>query len=206
MRALLIAGVAFCACARGGEPAPSTASKKADVTPSKSSSKRESALAQGGARAIFAGGCFWGVEHYFEEEPGVLAVTSGFAGGRTVSPTYKSVSAGETGHAEVVEVIFDPNATNYEKMARLFFEIHDPTQKNRQGPDIGEQYRSAVFFLDEEQEQTARKLVEILRGKGLDVATEVSAAGEFWPAEDYHQDYYQRKGGEPYCHRRVERF
>jgi peptide methionine sulfoxide reductase msrA/msrB len=198
--------VALFAIGCGGAESHNEPSKPAAAPVDDSLAKRERALAGGGSRAIFAGGCFWGVEYYFEQQPGVLAVTSGFAGGRIKQPSYHQVSTSDTGHAEVVEVIFDPNKTNYETMARLFFEIHDPTQVDRQGPDVGKQYRSAVFFLDAEQKQIAEKLIEILKSKGLEIATEVSPAGEFWPAEQYHQDYYQRKGGQPYCHRRVKRF
>ena len=151
-------------------------------------------------KAIFAGGCFWGVEYYLRQAPGVLSVTSGFSGGRVENPTYRQVSAGTTGHAEAIEVVFDPSKTTYEQLAKLFFEIHDFTQLNRQGPDIGTQYRSAIFYLNQDQKQTAAKLVEILRKKGYDVKTEIAPAGPFWPAQDYHQDYYGKNGKTPYCH------
>jgi peptide methionine sulfoxide reductase msrA/msrB len=204
--AILIGAVA---CSSGQEPAAEATPAKV-TAPSKTSytesDARARALAAGAARALFAGGCFWGVEHYFEQEPGVLAVTSGYAGGQGERPSYKEVSSGTTGHAEVVEVLYDPAKTDYETLARLFFEIHDPTQKDRQGPDVGTQYRSAVFYDSDEQRQVAERLIAILRDKGLDVVTEVEPGGTFWPAEDYHQDYYARTGGEPYCHVRTERF
>jgi peptide methionine sulfoxide reductase msrA/msrB len=164
------------------------------------------AKAVGEARAIFAGGCFWGVEHLLSPLPGVAAVRSGYIGGDIDNPTYEQVCSGRSGHAEAVEVVYDPSVVTYEELARLFFEIHDPTQRDRQGPDQGHQYRSAVFYLDDEQRAVADKLIGILRGKGYDVATEVVPATKFWPADDYHQDYYQRKGTAPYCHARVERF
>lgn len=154
----------------------------------------------------FAGGCFWGTEHLLQSIDGVLSVKSGYMGGHTGNPTYKEVCSGLTGHAETVEVVFDPSKTSYEEVAKAFFEIHDPTQKNRQGPDIGTQYRSVVFYRDEAQKETAEKLIGILKANGLDVATELKKAGPFWPAEDYHQDYYERNGKEPYCHIYTKRF
>lgn len=157
-------------------------------------------------RAIFAGGCFWGVEHYLQMAPGVLSVTSGYIGGKTENPSYKDVCYKDTGHAEAVEVKYDPSKTDYETLAKLFFEIHDPTQVNRQGPDIGDQYRSAVFYENEAQKAITEKLIEILEEKGYDVATQVVPATTFWPAEEYHQDYYEKTGKTPYCHARVERF
>ncbi len=157
-------------------------------------------------KAYFAGGCFWGVDYWLKSAPGVISVTAGYMGGTTKNPTYKQVCTGTTGHAETVEVVFDPNKTNYEDLAKLFFEIHDPTQRNRQGPDIGYQYRSAIFYVDQQQKQVAEHLIEILKKKGLKVVTSVEPAKEFWPAEDYHQDYYGKTGGTPYCHFRTKRF
>ena len=156
--------------------------------------------------AIFAGGCFWGVEHLLSKEPGVLDVVSGYIGGHTENPTYEEVCSHRTGHAEAVRVTFDPAKVSYEKLARLFFEIHDPTQVGRQGPDIGDQYRSEVFYTTPAQRATAEKLIAELRAKGYDVATRVTAATTFWPAEEYHQDYYDRKGAQPYCHAYTKRF
>jgi len=127
-------------------------------------------------------------------------------GGKTRNPTYKEVCYENTGHAEAVEVVFDPGKTDYEKLARYFFEIHDPTQLNRQGPDVGDQYRSAIFYLDDNQKQIAEKLVKILKDKGYKVVTEVTRAGEFYEAERYHQDYYNYTGKEPYCHFYQKRF
>lgn len=156
--------------------------------------------------AVFAGGCFWGVEHYFQQEPGVISTTVGYTGGHTADPSYDEVCSGTTGHAEAIRVVFDPTRTSYERLARLFFETHDPTQMNRQGPDVGGQYRSAVFYETEEQRATAERLISLLRGKGLDVVTELAAASEFWPAEDHHQRYYEKTGKTPYCHFYTARF
>jgi len=156
--------------------------------------------------AYFAGGCFWGVEYWFDREPGVVSAVSGYMGGPLANPTYGQVKTGGTGHAEAVHVVFDPRVTSYEKLAKLFFEIHDPTQINRQGPDVGHQYRSAVYYSNDAQRTTIEGLVQELKLKGLDVATELAPAGTFWPAEDYHQDYYEHKGSQPYCHSRVRRF
>jgi len=157
-------------------------------------------------KAIFAAGCFWGVEYYFKNAPGVLRTRVGYTGGKTKYPTYKEVCSNTTGHAEAIEVIYDPQATNFEELCKLFFEIHDPTQLNRQGPDIGEQYRSAVFYLNDEQRAITLKLIDILKSKGLDVVTEVTPAMPFYEAEDYHQDYYTKTGKQPYCHFRVKKF
>jgi peptide methionine sulfoxide reductase msrA/msrB len=157
-------------------------------------------------KAYFAGGCFWGMEYYFQKADGVISTKVGFMGGHTENPTYEEVSGHKTGHAETIEVAFDENKTSYEDLAKLFFEIHDPTQKNRQGPDIGDQYRSAVFYTDESQKATAEKLIGILKSKGMEVVTEVAPAGTFWLAEDYHQKYYAKNGEQPYCHIRKKKF
>ncbi len=157
-------------------------------------------------QAIFAGGCFWGVEHLFEGVKGVLSVTSGYTGGKAGEPTYEQVCTGKTGHAEAVRVVFDPNEVSYRRLARLFFEIHDPTQKDRQGPDVGTQYRSAVFYRDADQKKTAEELIRQLRAKGYDVVTQVVPASQFHPAEEYHQDYLKKHPNRPVCHERVRRF
>lgn len=183
----------------GGAPAGTPAAAPAASTDTEPTGDSPS-------KAYFAGGCFWGVEHLMQAEDGVLDVRSGYMGGTTESPTYKDVSSGRTGHAETVEVTYDPDRVTFERLAMLFFEIHDPTQLDRQGPDRGSQYRSAVFYVDDEQKRVADRLVGILREKGYDVVTEVAPAGPFWPAEDYHQDYYEKTGKRPYCHARVKRF
>ncbi len=157
-------------------------------------------------KAYFSGGCFWGVEYWFKKTDGVIAVRSGYMGGHVKQPTYKEVCTGRTGHAETVEVEYNPAKVNFQELAHLFFEIHDPTQRNRQGPDVGSQYRSAIFYVDEEQKVTAKRLIEQLREKGFDVVTEVEQAVNFWPAEEYHQNYYEKTGRQPYCHVRTKRF
>ncbi len=157
-------------------------------------------------KAVFAGGCFWGVEYMFKEKDGVLDTTVGFAGGHVDDPTYKEVCREDTGHAEAVEIIFDPSIISFEELCRFFFEIHDPTQVDRQGPDVGEQYRSAVFFTSAEQKRIAEDLIAELKKKGFQVVTEVEPLEKFWPAEEYHQDYYEKTGHAPYCHRYVPRF
>jgi peptide methionine sulfoxide reductase msrA/msrB len=141
-----------------------------------------------------------------EQSPGVISVESGYMGGSTANPDYREVSSHRSGHAEVVQVIYNPSKTSYEELAKLFFEIHDPTQVNRQGPDVGNQYRSEIFYRSVEQKEIAEELVSILEKKGLKVATRIHPATTFWKAEDYHQDYYMKNGGTPYCHRRVDRF
>lgn len=156
--------------------------------------------------AYFAGGCFWGVEFYMEQAPGVVDVTSGYMGGTVADPTYEQVCGGRTGHLEAVRVRYDPGTTNFETLAKLFFEIHDPTQADGQGPDIGMQYLSAVFTSNPEELAAAGGLVRRLEAKGLKVATEIRPMETFYPAESYHQDYYRKTGKHPYCHGRVPRF
>jgi len=158
------------------------------------------------ARAYFAGGCFWGTEYYLQQQDGVISTSVGYMGGHGDNPTYREVCDGNTGYAETVEVLFDPDKTDFETLARLFFEIHDPTQMNRQGPDVGDQYRSAIFYVDDAQKQTVENLIGLLKNNGYKVVTEVAKAGKFWPAEDYHQDYYEKNGHQPYCHIYTKRF
>ncbi len=157
-------------------------------------------------RAIYAGGCFWGVEYYMKKAKGVIKTTVGYTAGHKKNPTYEEVCSHKTGHYEAIEIIYDTKKTSYEKLTKLFFEIHDPTQKNGQGPDIGEQYKSVIFYLNKEQKKIAQNLIKQLIDKGLDIATELKKATTFWPAEDYHQNYYDKTGKKPYCHGYTKRF
>jgi peptide methionine sulfoxide reductase msrA/msrB len=156
--------------------------------------------------AIFAGGCFWGVEYFMHKAKGVISTKVGYIGGTTQNPSYKEVCSHTTGHAEAVEVIFDLSKTSFEEIAKLFFEIHDPTQVDRQGPDIGDQYRSEIFYTTDEQKDISEKLISILENKGFKIATKLEKAGTFYNAEDYHQQYYDHKGALPYCHGYTKRF
>ncbi len=156
--------------------------------------------------AYFAGGCFWGVEYLIEQLDGVIEARSGYMGGHVDNPTYKQVSYENTGHAETVEVLFNPKKISYEELAKYFFEIHDPGQENRQGPDVGAQYRSAIFYTSAEHKFTAEKLIPVLKDKGYKVVTEVEKAEKFYPAEEYHQDYYSGNGKTPYCHAHEKKF
>ncbi|MBA3958076.1 MAG: bifunctional methionine sulfoxide reductase B/A protein [Parachlamydiaceae bacterium] len=161
---------------------------------------------EGYERALFAGGCFWGVEYFLHKLPGIISTSSGYMKGTVVNPSYQEVCSGNTQHAETVEVIFDPKVTSYKTVATAFFEIHDPTQYNRQGPDIGNQYRSGIFYLTVEQKQIAQHLVDVLKHEGFDVITEISPACPFYKGEEAHQQYYNKTGERPYCHKYVKRF
>lgn len=156
--------------------------------------------------AIFAAGCFWGVEYYFKQFPGVLKTEVGYSGGHKQQPTYEEICSGKTGHYEVIRVVYDPAKTTYADIVKFFFEIHDPTQTNGQGPDHGEQYLSVIFYYNDEQKQTARALINTLETAGNKIATKVLPVSVFWRAEKYHQDYYQKTGKQPYCHHYVKRF
>jgi peptide methionine sulfoxide reductase msrA/msrB len=156
--------------------------------------------------AIFAGGCFWGMQYYFEKAKGVTNTVVGYIGGHIDNPTYEEVCSHTSGHYEAIKVTFDPTITTYEDLARLFFNIHDPTQTNGQGPDIGEQYQSVVFYADSVQKQTAQNLIDQLTKKGLKIATVLKPATTFYSAEGYHQHHYDHNGQTPYCHRYEDKF
>ena len=167
--------------------------------------------------AIFAAGCFWGVQHYMDKAPGVVSTTVGYIGGHKKNPTYEEVKSHKTGHYEAVKVEFDPKRTSYGELCKLFFEIHDPAQLDGQGPDIGPQYLSGIFYTSDLQKHTAEDIMTLLRRRGHEVNTFLAPAAAvnstetptdqiFWPAEDYHQHYYEKTGGTPYCHFRKPKF
>jgi peptide methionine sulfoxide reductase msrA/msrB len=156
--------------------------------------------------AIFAAGCFWGVEYYLKQLPGVLKTEVGYTGGNQKTPTYQDVCTGGTGHYEAIRVIYDPMKINYEDLTKYFFEIHNPTQSNGQGPDLGEQYLSAIFYYDDEQKKIAASVMNELEQLGYRVATKLLPVSVFWKAETYHQDYYKKTGKQPYCHRYEKKF
>ena len=151
-------------------------------------------------KAIFAAGCFWGVQYYFDKLPGVISTKVGYTGGTIANPTYEHVCSNNTDHYEAIEVEYDPKKISYEELLKYFFEIHDFSQKNGQGPDIGPQYLSVIFWGEESEKKTAEALIKILQQKGKTVATILLRVAIFYPAELYHQNYYQKKGHEPYCH------
>ncbi|MDP9005444.1 MAG: peptide-methionine (S)-S-oxide reductase MsrA [Actinomycetota bacterium] len=148
-------------------------------------------------KATFGAGCFWGIEAAFRQVPGVVSTAVGYMGGATEEPSYRQVCSGRTGHAEVVQVEYDPERLSYDDVLAVFWDNHDPTTLNRQGPDVGTQYRSAVFFHDEAQEAAARRSIEQLEASRRfrrPIVTEVTPASTFWPAEDYHQQYLEKRG------------
>jgi len=151
-------------------------------------------------QTIFAAGCFWGVQFYFDQVPGVVKTTVGYTGGHTENPTYEQVCTHGTGHAEVTLVEFDPEKISFETLVKQFFRMHDPTQLNRQGPDVGDQYRSAIFYFNDEQKEIAEKVKKDLQPNfDKPIVTEITKATKFYPAEDYHQKYTE-KTGQGMCH------
>ena len=154
-------------------------------------------------KATFGAGCFWGVEYQYAKIPGVISAESGYAGGKTLNPTYEDICAKGTGHAEVIEVTFDPAKVTYRTLVEYFFKMHDPTQVNRQGPDIGDQYRSVIFTHSPEQQKVAEDVkigLTLAKAFSRPIATQIDKAPKFWRAEEYHQKYYQLRNKKPYCH------
>jgi peptide-methionine (S)-S-oxide reductase len=154
------------------------------------------------AQATLAGGCFWCIEAAFKELDGVHAAVSGYTGGHTENPTYEEVCSGETGHAEAVQITYDPEVISYPDLLRVFFTIHNPTTLNRQGPDVGSQYRSGIYYHDDEQREIAEEFIAELEAEGAyddDIVTEVEPLGEWYDAEEYHQDYYAKNPNDRYC-------
>ncbi|ENV46330.1 peptide methionine sulfoxide reductase msrA [Acinetobacter brisouii CIP 110357] len=150
-------------------------------------------------QALFGGGCFWCVEAVFLQLRGVIQVTSGYAGGHLVEPSYEAVCSGNTGHAEVVKIDFDEEQVRYTDLLTVFFATHDPTTLNRQGNDIGTQYRSVIYYYNNEQKQQAKQFIDELKAEGVQVVTELTAAPVFYAAEDYHQNYYAKNPSQGYC-------
>ncbi len=155
---------------------------------------------------IVAAGCFWGVQYYFNQLNGVVKSEVGYTGGATIYPTYNDVCNGYTGHYEAVRIVYDATKIDYASVIKYFFEIHDPTQKNGQGPDLGHQYQSAIFYYDMQQKAIATELITILVQNGYDISTRLLPASIFWQAEDYHQDYYSKNYKTPYCHTYTKKF
>lgn len=152
--------------------------------------------------ATLAGGCFWCIEAVFDDLNGVLSVESGYSGGAAPNPTYQQVCTGATGHAEVAQIAFDPNVISYRDLLRVFFTVHDPTTLNRQGNDVGTQYRSAIFYHDDEQKKIAEQVVQEITAEKIwskPIVTEVTPFKEFYKAEDYHQEYFANNPNQPYC-------
>lgn len=178
---------------------PTTGTPSQPASPQVGGAKNENTM----QIATFGAGCFWGVEYIFQKIPGVTATSCGYAGGKTLNPTYEDVCSHTSGHAEVVQVTFDPAKVSYAEIVSVFFRLHDPTQVNRQGPDIGDQYRSVIFYHSPEQAAEANRKIADLTAKkkfAKPIATKVEPAPTFYKAEDYHQDYYKRTGKAPYCH------
>jgi methionine-S-sulfoxide reductase len=185
--------------ASGGAPSSTQSNTSPSATPAAASPGQNGGTLE---TAMFGAGCFWGVEHIFRKDiPGVVEAVSGYSGGKTVNPTYQEICREDTGHAEVVQVKFDPTKTSYAKIVDAFFRLHDPTQVNRQGPDIGDQYRSVIYFYTAEQQKVAEEVKKARASKYTKpIATTIEPAQQFYRAEEYHQKYYLKNGQEPYCH------
>ena len=150
-------------------------------------------------QALFGGGCFWCVEAVFLQIQGVEKVVSGYAGGHTINPSYEDICKGDTNHAEVILIDFDETQITFQQLLEVFFATHDPTTLNRQGNDVGTQYRSVVYYFNEEQQQQTQGMIDALKADGLDIVTEVSPAPTFYPAEEYHQNFFARNPNQGYC-------
>lgn len=166
--------------------------------------KIQNSMEKGNEIATFAGGCFWCTEAVFLNLKGVESVTSGYIGGKTLDPTYKDICTGETGHAEAIQIVFDPNVVTFGELLEIFFATHDPTTINRQGADVGTQYRSEVFYHNEEQKTITEEYIQLLLtdatfGFGKRIVTKISSATVFYPAEEYHQNYYNQNTSQGYC-------
>ena len=162
------------------------------------------AIIQGMIEALKTGDCF--LQYYFEKAKGVTNTVVGYIGGHVANPSYEQVCSHTSGHYEAIQVTYDPTITSYEEMAKLFFDIHDPTQTNGHGPDIGQQYMSVVFYANDSQKQIAQNLIDKLTKKGMKVATSLKQATTFYPAEEYHQHHYDHEGTTPYCHHYIDKF
>jgi peptide-methionine (S)-S-oxide reductase len=203
-RAFWIAGAIAVALITGVILAMSGAEEpRSEVKSRSSADPSEKEIEEKGLKkATFGGGCFWCTEAVFKALAGVHAVESGYSGGHIENPTYKDVCTGTTGHAEVVQIVFDPNAIKYDELLEVFWRTHDPTTRDRQGNDVGPQYRSVVFYHDDQQKKIAeeyKKKLNDAKAFGAPIVTEISRLENYYPAEDYHQDYYELHGREPYC-------
>lgn len=197
---IIIAGAAFSSCAQRSSNNNNNTTMN---SPSTSATKDETLASAANDTATFANGCFWCTEAIFEELEGVISATSGYTGGKTEKPTYKQVCTGETGHAEALQIVYDPKKISFDELLAVFWETHDPTTLNRQGADVGTQYRSGIFYHNEEQKQKAEKYKAALDKSGAfdkPIVTEITAFTKFYPAEDYHQQYFDNnENANPYC-------
>jgi peptide-methionine (S)-S-oxide reductase len=191
--------VAIAGCQKREVPMPQEQSEEFSMRTNDETRESE----EGHLTATFAGGCFWGTEYVFQQVPGVKSTAVGYMGGHVDNPTYRQVCYSDTNHAEVVQLMYDPEQISYEKLVKVFFKTHDPTTLNRQGPDVGTQYRSAVFYHDDEQKQIAQAVKTAFDTSGefkKPIVTEITEAKEFWTAETYHQDYFKKNPNHPACH------
>ncbi|MFI5129623.1 MAG: peptide-methionine (S)-S-oxide reductase MsrA [Chitinophagales bacterium] len=201
---ITIVTTALSSCAQNSSTIETSNNKNTAMeNTSTSATKNETLSSAANDTATFANGCFWCTEAIFEGLEGVISATSGYTGGKTENPTYKQVCAGETGHAEALQIVYDPKKISFDELLEVFWETHDPTTLNRQGADVGTQYRSGIFYHNEEQKQKAEKYKAALDKSGAfdkPIVTEVTAFTKFFPAEDYHQQYFENnENANPYC-------